>query len=83
MSDIFRERTFMDLYCDDRAVADEIDDFIGNWHEQAPMKEGGPIPLHDYLGMTRDEYEAWVHDAFILPSIVRARMCHTSLDRYR
>jgi hypothetical protein len=80
MSDVFRPSTFMRLYSDGHAMADEIDDFIDRWHQEAPTIDGQLVSLHDFLGMTKDEYEAWVHDVSVLPHIVRARMNHTSLD---
>jgi hypothetical protein len=72
--------TFMDLYSDGYVMADEIDDFVDRWHEEPPVVAGRPVPLHEFLGMTRDEYEAWLHDASVLPHIVRARMSRTSLE---
>lgn len=80
MSSSPTQPTFLDLYSDGYLLADEIDDFIDRWHEEASTVVGRPIPLHEFLGMTRDEYEAWVHDSSVLPHIVRARMSHTSLD---
>ena len=77
MSSLSKPATFMDLYSGGHVVADEIDDFVDRWHEETPVA-GLPVPLHEFLGMTRDEYEAWVHDASVLPQIVRARMKHTS-----
>lgn len=70
----------MDLYSGGYILADEIDDFIDRWHEDAHVVVGRPTPIYEFLGMTREEYEAWVHDASVLPHIVRARMSHTSLD---
>lgn len=80
MSSLSKQPTFMDLYSDGHALADEIDEFIDRWHSESPTAVGHLISLHEFLGMTRDEYEAWVHDASVLPHIVRARMSHTSLD---
>ncbi len=63
---------FFDLYSRGEAVADEIHDFIGRWHDdQAPWARD--MPLHDYLGLTRDEYEVWLYDPFALPCILQAR----------
>lgn len=80
MSESLKEPMFMDLYSDGCAMADEIDDFIDRWHTEAHVVAGCPVPIHEFLGMTRDEYEAWVHDASVLPHIVRARMSKMSLD---
>ncbi|WP_428483372.1 hypothetical protein [Rhodopila sp.] len=80
MSNSLKQPTFMDLYSGGYLMADEIDDFIDRWHEEAKVVETDSIPINEFLGMTRDEYEAWVHDASVLPHIVRARMSHASLD---
>lgn len=77
MSSLSNPATFMDLYSAGHAMADEIDDFVDRWHEEPPAA-GRLVLLYEFLGMTRDEYEAWVHDASVLPQIVRARMRHTS-----
>jgi len=72
MSDAAIHPTFMELYSEGHVTADEIDDFIERWHKLASVP-GHSIPLYEFLGMTRDEYEAWVHDASILPHILHAR----------
>jgi hypothetical protein len=47
------------------SAPDDIDDFIDQWHENP-----GNQTLHEFLGMTRDEYESWVTDAVSLASII-------------
>jgi hypothetical protein len=47
---------------------EDIDDFIDQWHENP-----GNQSLHEFLGMTRDEYANWVADSSALPAIVKAR----------
>lgn len=80
MSSSSKQPTFMDQYVEGHVMADEIDDFVDRWHDEAPIIMGHPVPMHDFLGMSRDEYEAWVHDPSVLPHIVRARMSQVSLD---
>jgi len=75
-----KQSTFMDLYSNGYVMADEIDDFVDRWHDEAPIVKGRQIPLSEFLGMMPEEYEAWVHDASVLPHIVRARRTHTTLD---
>jgi hypothetical protein len=64
--------TFFDLYSRGQALPDEIDDFIDKWHDRADA-EARSLLLHEYLGMTLDEYEVWVHDPDVLPQILIAR----------
>lgn len=55
--------------CLTREVApEEIDDFIDLWHENP-----GAQSLHEFLGMTRDEYALWVADSAALPAILNSR----------
>jgi hypothetical protein len=81
MSSSFTPLTFMELYSEGAVTADEIDDFIDRWHEEAPAVTGRPVPIHEFLGMTWDEYEAWVRDPSVLPSILRTRTSDTSPER--
>ena len=46
---------------------DDIDDYIDEWHAG-----GSGVPLWAFLGMTRDEYGAWVASPSRLPDIIRA-----------
>jgi hypothetical protein len=48
--------SFMSLYRNKACEADTIDDFIDQWHDGA----GEGMPLYEYLGMTLEEYAAWV-----------------------
>jgi hypothetical protein len=78
MSEVSEQPTFLALYSDGRVVADDIDDFIDRWHSEQPRVEGRIVPVSEFLGMTRDEYAAWLHDASVLPQIVQARLSHLS-----
>jgi hypothetical protein len=42
-----------------------LDDHVEAWH-QSPLSD--PTPLHEYLGMTWDEYGAWVKDPSAIPA---------------
>jgi hypothetical protein len=67
-----RAPSFFDLYSRGEAASDDIHDFIGRWHDdQEPCAHD--MPLHQYLGLTRDEYEVWLYDSFSLPCILQAR----------
>lgn len=51
------------------ALLDEIDDYIDKWHDG-----DSELPLHAYLGMSRDEYAAWIESPDSLTYIVSARL---------
>lgn len=64
--------TFFDLYSRGQALPDDIDDFVDRWHEGGDP-QARSLPLHEYLGLTVDEYELWVRDPDVLPLVLIAR----------
>ena len=62
------EEKFADLCLKGEALADQIDDFVDCWHESDV-----DIPLHEFLGLTRDEYALWVERPDSLKFILFAR----------
>lgn len=67
MSDL-PSKTFIEKCLSGEAVPDEIDDYIDYWHEH----ETGNI-LYEFLGMTREEYSAWIFDPDGLSNILADR----------
>jgi hypothetical protein len=63
-----RRQTFLELCLTGEAATDDIDDFVDTWHADP---DGGE--LHDYLGMTPDEYSLWLRAPDALPCILKAR----------
>lgn len=57
--------TFVDLYLIGACPASEIDNAVAAWHQGT-----GHRHLHDYLGLTRDEYAEWVAHPERLVSIL-------------
>ena len=55
----------------DKQLADKMDDEIDRWHTSAPP--GSPAPLHEFLGLTWQEYKVWVMQTMPLEAILRAR----------
>ncbi|HVC61326.1 MAG TPA: hypothetical protein VND19_13305 [Acetobacteraceae bacterium] len=67
-----RAPAFFELFCSGKVTADEIDDFVGRWHaDLEPWAKD--MPLHEYLGLTDEEYGVWVCDPYALPHILAAR----------
>jgi len=55
-------------------VDDAIDDAVDDWHERGGLAEDGtPVTLHDWLGMTADEYSVFVEQPRALRAILHAR----------
>jgi hypothetical protein len=69
-------RRFFDLYSRDEVTAEQIDDFVGRWHDAA---DGEGRSLSEYLGMTEEEYGVWLMDPETLPVIRAARVAGLSL----
>lgn len=57
---------FLDKFLRREVTAEEISDYIDAWHSSASH-----LSLHAYLGMTAEEYAAWVSDASSLERIRR------------
>jgi hypothetical protein len=69
--------TFFDLYSTGVIPAEAIDDWVGHWHDGA----ASGTELHDYLGLTLAEYQAWVYDSNALHYILDARRSGRALDQ--
>ena len=50
------------------ATPADIDDYIDQWHDNP-----GNLALHEFLGMTRDEYAGWIADSAVLAAIINSR----------
>ncbi len=59
------------------AFMDEINDYIEQWHSGLVGKNQ---ELHEFLGMSWDEYSLWATRPSILSAIINSRMRHISLD---
>ncbi len=65
---------FIELCVQGHALPDDIDDFVDEWHDS-----DSEVPLSEYLGMSSDEYESWMHAPDTLYSIITARIQNVSL----
>ena len=54
-------QTFFARYLRGELVENDIHDYISTWH-----KSMGMTPLHEYLGMTWEQYSTWVQTAHLL-----------------
>jgi hypothetical protein len=59
------------------AFMDEIDDYVERWHSGLA---GENQELHEFLGMSWEEYSLWATRPSILESIINSRIRHISLD---
>ena len=71
MSEVLkRAPTFFSLYDQGLVTAEQIDDFVGDWHDSGDDEERS---LAEYLGMTDLEYSAFFVTRRALPFILAAR----------
>jgi hypothetical protein len=77
-----RPPTFLELYARGEVSTEEIDDFIERWHE-GKEPSAGLTSLHEFLGLTEEEYAGWVQDPASLPGILDARRFGSGAARER
>jgi len=71
------EKSFIDLCVAGEASPEYISLFIREWHDKDSVE-----PLDDYLGMTDEEFDAWVDNPEALPHIIAARKNNVPLSDY-
>jgi hypothetical protein len=62
------QRNFISLALAGKVTPDQIDDYVGKWHDSSSRLE-----LHEYLGLTREEYGLWLGDPDQLLAILANR----------
>jgi hypothetical protein len=80
VSDVAHESsTFFALYSEDRVTPDQIDDFVEAWHESG---DDETRELHEYLGLTWEEYGVLMMTSRALPLILAARRADRPLREF-
>jgi hypothetical protein len=72
--------TYMDLLLMGKAFLDDIDDFVDEWHSAPEGSVAASRSLHEFLGMTWDEYRLWVEHPESLRFIVAAHRAGRPVD---
>lgn len=67
--------TFIDKCIEGSALVFEIDNYLEKWH-----LEDVNLEIHEYLGMTDTEYNAWMLDDSVLPFIIKAHKDNTTFE---
>jgi hypothetical protein len=62
-------KTFVEVYLDGEASLDDIDNYIHNWHNTYK----GDNELHEFLGLTLEEYARWVENPYCLKGLLEIR----------
>src|SRR5690242_20418970 len=61
--------SFVDDVLAGTCTPDDIDDYVGYWHDGA----GAGLPIYKYLGLTRFEYARWVEQPDSLAGALERR----------
>lgn len=61
--------SFIDQVISGDALLEDIDDFVDEWHDG-----DSNISLNEFLGLSKDEYQAWILNEEVLPLIIKARV---------
>jgi hypothetical protein len=69
--------SFVELCLEGSVLEEEIEQFVEDWHEG---REGADMALHEYLGMSWEEYQIWATTPSVLSFVLAARKRGTSLD---
>ncbi|QVX17718.1 hypothetical protein DB356_25075 [Pseudomonas congelans] len=69
---------FLELYLKGDVVEEDIHRFVEGWHED---RDCAGIELHEYLGMSWEEYRVWVATPAALAFILAARKQGSSLGQ--
>ncbi|NAS97186.1 hypothetical protein CU664_09135 [Pseudomonas syringae pv. actinidifoliorum] len=70
--------SFVEQYLKGSVLEQEIEQFVEDWHEG---REGADMELHEYLGMSWDEYQIWVTTPSVLSTVLAARKRGISLEQ--
>ena len=62
---------FIEMAVRGDVLPDEIDDFVDFWHDSESTAE-----LHEFLGLTWEEYSLWVSNPEYMDLIIAARRNH-------
>jgi hypothetical protein len=66
-------RTFIDDLLSGRALVSDIDDYIDRWHDSPEGSPEAAMQLHEFLGMSWDEYRLWAEQPASLRFALAAR----------
>lgn len=67
--------SFVTLCLRGELLTEEIDDWVERWHQS-----DSELTLAQFLGMTDEEYNAWLLDDTVLPFILKARKDDVPLE---
>jgi hypothetical protein len=69
-------RTFLDECIAGEAASEQIDEFVERWHNDP----SAVMPLQEYLGFTRDEYDNWALHPEAVDGIILAHRISTEIS---
>jgi hypothetical protein len=76
-----RAFSFIDRVLAGRARLGDIDDYIDEWHNADDDSLAATVELHEYLGLTWDEYRLWVERPESLRFTIAARRANQPVEK--
>jgi hypothetical protein len=73
--------TFIDDVLAGLARVEDIDDYIQDWHNTPDNAPGGELELHEYLGLSWDEYRRWGSHPESLRFVLAARRAKLPVEQ--
>ncbi|QKW58319.1 hypothetical protein [Stenotrophomonas sp. NA06056] len=73
-----RELSFIDKCIRGQELPDGIDGAVQAWHDDASIE----MELSEYIGLTEEEYSAWLLDSSVILSVITARTNGQTFDEY-
>jgi len=71
-----KRSTFIDDVLAGRALAADIHDYIARWHDAPDESPEAQLELHEYLGMSWEDYRLWAERPSSLRFVLAARREH-------
>jgi hypothetical protein len=75
-----RSSTFVDDVLAGKATAADIHDYIAAWHDAPDGSSEAKVELHDYLGLTWNEYQLWGEHPESIRFTMAARRAQVPLE---
>ncbi|SOD73556.1 hypothetical protein SAMN05892883_2850 [Jatrophihabitans sp. GAS493] len=73
--------TFVDDLLAGRALIPDLDDYVETWHELPNEDPSSKLELHEFLGMSWDEYSSVIRFPASIRFLVAARRNGETLDQ--
>ncbi|WP_428963640.1 hypothetical protein [Micromonospora fluostatini] len=74
-------KTFIEDVLAGLAQVEDMDDYIQEWHDAPEGSPGSDLDLHEYLGLSWDEYRNWGSHPESIRFVLAARRAGVTVDQ--